>query len=1512
MASEGDQGRSGVQGMAPREMGFDSCGVGFVVHVRNVRSHSIVEQGLKILLNLSHRGATGAEPNTGDGAGILLQVPHLFLRRVTAPLGIRLPAEGEYAVGQVFLPRDPAQRLACESLIEGVVEEEGQYLHGWRDVPRDSSSVGPSALACEPVLRQVFIGRSPRLKHQDDFERRLFLIRKRAEHGVAALGLSEGKSFYIASLSSRTVIYKGMLTPEQVGPYFKDLADPDVVSSLALVHSRFSTNTFPSWDLAQPFRYLAHNGEINTLRGNINWMRAREALFENVHFPREEIRRLLPLIRDGQSDSATLDNALEVLLMCERSLPHAIMMLIPEAWSGNPRMPKAKRDFYRYHACLMEPWDGPASVAFTDGRYIGAVLDRNGLRPSRYYVTKDDLVIMASEVGVLDVPPDRVLRKGRLEPGRMFLVDLAEGRIIGDEEIKDRIVGQKPYGEWLGNLRALEDLPPAPALPAADPATRAARQCAFGYTHEDLRVLMAPMALNGEEAVGSMGDDTPLAVLSDRPQPLFHYFRQLFAQVTNPPLDAIREELVTSIGTTLGPEGNLFEPGPGSCLQIELKSPILTDEELARLLRLEGEGFPHERLSILFPADGGAEGLARAMEDLCGKASRAVERGARLLLLSDRGVDAKHAPIPSLMAVAGVHHHLIRTGQRTLAGILLESGEPREVHHFATLIGYGANAVNPTLAFETLDELLGRGELGEDLDLKGAVKNYIKAVNKGIVKIMSKMGISTVQSYRGAQIFEAVGLNREFVDRYFTHTPTRLQGIGLAEVARETLVRHARAFDERRARELDLETGGRYRWRRDGEAHLFNPETVTRLQRAVREGDYGIFREYSRRVDDQSRALCTLRGLFRFRKTRPPVPLAEVEPESAIVKRFATGAMSYGSISQEAHETLAIAMNRLGGKSNTGEGGEDEERYQPLPNGDSRCSAVKQVASGRFGVTSHYLVNAKEIQIKMAQGAKPGEGGQLPARKVYPWIARTRHSTPFVQLISPPPHHDIYSIEDLAQLIHDLKNANDRARISVKLVAEFGVGTVAAGVCKAHADHVLISGHDGGTGASPLTSIKHAGIPWEMGLSETHQTLVANRLRDRIVVQADGQMKTGRDVVVAALLGAEEFGFGTTALVAEGCIMMRVCHLDTCPVGVATQNPDLRRKFTGKPEHVVNFMTFVAREAREWMAELGFRSIDEMVGHTEVLETGDALDHWKARGLDFSGILFRPPEAEQGPVHCVRSQDHGLERAIDHRLIEMARPALEEGKPVRFEVPVRNTNRTVGTLLGSEISRRHGSAGLPDDTIRIGMKGTAGQSFAAFVPRGVTFRLEGDANDYLGKGLCGARVIVVPPAEASFTPEENVLVGNVAFYGATSGEGYVRGLAGERFCVRNSGVNAVVEGVGDHGCEYMTGGRVVVLGPTGRNFAAGMSGGIAYVLDEAGDFRERCNTGMVGLETLDAEDLSVVRSLVERHFLHTGSAVARRVLDAWDRLSPRFVKVIPTDYKKALEGRRMTAGAVRT
>ena len=1509
-------GYPAAEGLYDPRYEHDACGVGFVVDLKGRKSHAIVEQALQVLLNLEHRGACGCEKNTGDGAGILMQMPHRFFAAECDRLGIRLPGPGRYGVGMVFLPTDAADRRRCEELFEQVVRAAGQQVLGWRDVPTDNATIGPTARRVEPVIRQIFIGRQAPLTpasgergrgEGDDlaFERKLYVIRKQVENAVRASDIGQRGMFYVPSLSYKTIIYKGMLMSEQIPRYYPDVTDPAVETALAMVHSRFSTNTFPSWPLAHPYRMISHNGEINTLRGNVNWMHARQSMFRSRLFG-DDIRKILPVIDESGSDSAMFDNALEMLVMTGRSLPHAVMMMIPEPWSGHESMSAEKKAFYEYHSCLMEPWDGPASIAFTDGVRIGAVLDRNGLRPSRYYVTKDDLVVMASEVGVLAMPPERVLHKGRLQPGRMFLVDTEQGRIIADEEIKEQVATQRPYHRWLReHLTTLERLPEAPPAPAPDHRTVVQRQQAFGYTTEDLRLLMAPMAAEGNEAIGSMGTDTPLAVLSDRPQLLYNYFKQLFAQVTNPPVDAIREELIMSIQTSIGDEQNLLEPTPRSCRQIKLQSPMLKNEELEKLRQLNGDGrygYKAITLPMLFRVHDGARGLERALDELCQKASRAIADGHDILILSDRGIDHDHAAIPALLAVAGVHHHLIRAGTRTRCGLVVESGEPREVHHFALLIGYGASAINPYLAFETLDDLVRSGQLA-GVDAATAVKNYIKAANKGVVKVMSKMGISTVQSYHGAQIFEAIGLNQEVIDRYFTWTASRIGGIGLDVIADEVRQRHLKAFPDRQLNGHLLEPGGQYQYRKDGEYHLFNPETVHKLQYAVRTGSYQVFQQYSQLVNDQSKRLCTLRGLMELKFADKPIPLEEVEPAESIMKRFKSGAMSYGSISKEAHETLAIAMNRIGGKSNTGEGGEDPERYVPLPNGDSKNSAIKQVASGRFGVTSEYLVNAQELQIKMAQGAKPGEGGQLPGHKVYPWIAKVRYSTPGVGLISPPPHHDIYSIEDLAELIHDLKNANHRARISVKLVAEVGVGTIAAGVSKAHADVVLISGHDGGTGASPLTSIKHAGAPWELGLAETHQVLVLNDLRSRIVVEVDGQLKTGRDVVIGALLGAEEFGFATAPLVSLGCIMMRVCHLNTCPVGVATQDPRLRARFAGKPEHVVNFMRFIAEEVRELMARLGFRTVNEMVGRTDKLEMKKAIDHYKAKGLDFSAIFHRPDVPATVGRYCQQAQDHGLDKALDNTtLLPLCRPALERGQRVEATLPIRNVNRVVGTIVGSEITRRYGAKGLPEDTIRLHFQGSAGQSFGAFIPKGMTLILEGDANDYCGKGLSGGKLIVYPPAASTFVPEENVIIGNVAFYGATAGEAYIRGVAGERFGVRNSGVHAVVEAVGDHGCEYMTGGRVVVLGPTGRNFAAGMSGGIAYVLDETGDFPRHCNLEMVKLYRLeDPEEVELVQDMIRRHAQYTKSERAWKVLALWDDMVGRFVKVYPNDYRRVLE-----------
>jgi len=1490
------------QGLYDPAFEHDACGVGFIVNVRGEKSHGIVSDALTILRNLDHRGACGCEVNTGDGAGILMQIPDKFLRRVCGAQGIELPPAGRYGAGVVFTSPDPAHIAEGRKIFNAIVANQGLTLLGWRDLPTDHSSLGATARASEPAMSQVFIGCPEGELDTASFERQLYIVRKIASNRIRLAGIDP--LWFVASLSSRTIVYKGMLMPAQVDAYFPDLLDPDVESALALVHSRFSTNTFPSWDRSHPYRYIAHNGEINTLRGNINWMHARQSLLASELFGKD-LAETFPVINANGSDSAMFDNCLELLTLSGRSLPHAVMMMIPEPWELHETMPDDKRAFYEFHSCLMEPWDGPASIAFTDGTIIGAILDRNGLRPSRYWVTKDGVVIMASEAGVLPVAPERIEQKGRLQPGRMFLVDTKEGRIVADEEIKSGIINQHPYREWLNtNHVLLKDLPKPPHEHLPDHETILHRQHAFGYTFEDQRIILGPMARDGVQPLGSMGTDTPLAVLSDRPVLLYSYFKQLFAQVTNPPIDPIREEIVTATVTMLGSEGNLLEPKPESCRMIKLDSPIIDNSELEQIRHVEQPGFHPVTIPILFDAAGGPSALAPAMEALFAAADAAIAGGKNILILSDRGVDAKNAAIPALLAVSGLHHHLIRTGTRTLVSLVLESGEPREVHHFALLIGYGASVINPYLAFESLDDMIRQGLL-TGIDHKTAVKNFLKASIKGVVKTMAKMGISTIQSYRGAQIFEAVGLHHSVIDKYFSWTPSRVEGADLEAIATELLTRHERAFPQR-GDDVDptLDAGGEYQWRKEGEEHLFNPETIHSLQKAVRTGDYGVYKKYAALVNDQDSKHFTLRGLLEFRNGSP-VPIEEVEPVEAIMKRFKTGAMSYGSISEEAHEALAIAMNRVGGKSNTGEGGEDPERFTwTNAAGDSKNSAIKQVASGRFGVTSHYLSNAREIQIKMAQGAKPGEGGELPGKKVYPWVAKTRGTTPGVGLISPPPHHDIYSIEDLAELIHDLKNANRRARVSVKLVSEVGVGTIAAGVAKAHADVVLISGFDGGTGASPLSSIKHAGMPWELGLAETHQTLVLNNLRSRITVETDGQLKTGRDVAIAALLGAEEFGFATAPLVTLGCIMMRVCHQNTCPVGVATQNPELRKNFSGDPAHTVNFMRFVAEELREIMAALGFRTVEEMVGRTDKLEARRAVTHWKAAGLDLSPILYQPPVGPEVGRYCQMEQDHGLEKSLDLSvLLDLCTPAIERGEKVKATVTVCNINRVVGTIVGNEVSRKYGAAGLPDETIHLHLQGSAGQSFGAFMPPGMTLELEGDANDYLGKGLSGGRIVVYPPAGSTFVAEDNIIIGNVALYGATRGEVFIRGMAGERFGVRNSGVHAIVEAIGDHGCEYMTGGRVVVLGATGRNFAAGMSGGVAYILDEDGDFAaRRCNKAMVGIEKVeDPAEAEELHAFIERHATLTGSARAKSVLADWDAKLPKFVKVMPKDYKRVLE-----------
>ncbi|PXY27001.1 glutamate synthase large subunit [Prauserella muralis] len=1479
-----------TKGLYDEQYEHDACGVAFVADLSGRRDHEIVRKALVALRNLEHRGARGAEPETGDGAGILLQIPDAFYREV---VDFTLPEPGAYAAGTAFLPVDETARGKAMSTIERIAAEEHLRVLGWRDLPVDTDHVGPTARTTMPHFAQVFLAPQREDVTGLALERAAFCVRKRAEHALAE------QEVYFPSLSARTIVYKGMLTEPQVERFFPDLTDERVTSAIGLVHSRFSTNTFPSWPLAHPYRYVAHNGEINTLKGNRNWMDARESQLSTDLIP-GELQRIYPIITRGASDSASFDEVLELLHLGGRSLPHAVLMMIPEAWENHEEMDPARRAFYEFHSTLMEPWDGPALVAFTDGTQIGAVLDRNGLRPARYWVTEDGLVVLASEVGVLELDQSTIVRKGRLEPGRMFLVDTAEGRIIDDEEIKGGLASLHPYDEWLeaGMLR-LDDLPEREReVPTHSSLVR--RQQAFGYTEEELDVLLEPMARSGAEPIGSMGNDSPLAPFSSRPRQIFDYFTQLFAQVTNPPLDAIREELVTALGTQLGSEPNLLEAGPEHCRKIVLPFPVLDNDELAKLVHVNDDGdlpeFQAYTVHGTYEVAGGGAALLARLDEIRAEVSEAIAGGARLIVLSDRGVDAGRAAIPSLLLTGAVHHHLVREKSRTQVGLVVESGDAREVHHIALLIGYGAAAVNPYMAMATVEELAEQGRI-PGVTAKEATRNLIKALGKGVRKTMSKMGVSTVASYTGAQIFEAIGLGEEVIETCFTGTTSRLGGIGFDVLAREVAERHRKAFpsDGFHANHRELETGGDYQWRREGEPHLFNPQTVFKLQHSTRSGKYDIFKEYTQAVDDQAERLMTLRGLFDLKEgERPPVPIEEVEPVSEIVKRFATGAISYGSISAEAHETLAIAMNRLHGKSNTGEGGEDPERlYDP-----ERRSAIKQVASGRFGVTSEYLVNADDIQIKMAQGAKPGEGGQLPGGKVYPWIAKTRHSTPGVGLISPPPHHDIYSIEDLAQLIHDLKNANPAARIHVKLVSEVGVGTVAAGVSKAHADVVLISGHDGGTGASPLSSIKHAGGPWELGLAETQQTLLANRLRDRIVVQTDGQLKTGRDVVIAALLGAEEFGFATAPLVVSGCIMMRVCHLDTCPVGVATQNPKLREKFNGKADYVVNFFEFVAQEVREYLARLGFRSVAEAVGHAELLDTRKAVEHWKASGLDLSPIFHVPELEPRASRHQVVAQDHGLDKALDNTLIQLAEGALSSGDKVRLELPVRNVNRTVGTMLGSELTKRWGGEGLPDDTIDITFTGTAGQSFGAFVPKGITLRLFGDANDYVGKGLSGGRIVVRPPKEAGFAAEEHIIAGNVICYGATGGEIFLRGKVGERFCVRNSGALAVVEGVGDHGCEYMTGGRVVVLGPTGRNFAAGMSGGIAYVLDLT---LGRVNREMVDLDELDDADAAFLREAVERHYAETESAVARALLTDWELALTRFAKVMPKDYKRVLQ-----------
>ncbi|MFO0779924.1 MAG: glutamate synthase large subunit [Nitrospira sp.] len=1495
------------QGLYDPQYEKDSCGIGFVVNIKGKKSHDIVRKGLQVLENLTHRGAQGADSHTGDGAGILLQTPHTFLKRVAGDGGITLPDLGEYGVGQLFLPPNVDSRRLCEKVFAEILTEEGLRLLGWRDVPVKSDQIGAVARTTEPFMRQIFIARDA--LNEIQFERKLYVIRKRVEKAVAESAIQGREHFYVASLSANTIVYKGLLLPHQMAAYYQDLNDERMVSALALVHSRFSTNTFPTWPRAHPYRYVCHNGEINTLKGNVNWMKARQGRLHSELFGKD-MEKLFPIVSENQSDSACLDNALEFLLLGGRSLPHAMMMLIPEPWVANPQMDLDRRGFYQYHAAMMEPWDGPAAVCFTDGKLIGATLDRNGLRPCRYHVTTDGLVVLASEAGVLPAEAKDIRMKGRLQPGRMFLVDTVQGRIIDDEEIKAGIVGRKPYRSWVTQYGvSLDELPDPLNVPQPDHPTIRQRQQAFGYTVEELKMVITPMIVTGEEAISSMGTDTPLAVLSDRPQLLFKYFKQLFAQVTNPPIDPIREQLVMSLVTNIGPKPNLMDESPESCRRIKVQQPILTNADLQKIRGISDPHFKSKTLRMLFRVAEGPGGLGEAVDDLCQQASQAIKEGYEFLILSDRGVNEEWAPIPSLIGISAVHHHLVRECTRTEVGLILETGEPRDVHQFACLIGYGAGTINPYLVFESLVDMERDNYLPEGLDAQTAEGKFIKAINKGLLKIFSKMGISTVQSYCGAQIFEAIGLNRELIDRYFTGTPSRVEGVGIREIGEETLRRHRVAYEPAAIRQLDF--GGEIHYRIQGEHHNWNPETIYKLQHASRSNDPKTYAEFAQIVNDESKRRSNLRGLLDFKFDPQPIPIEEVEPAKEIVKRFNTGAMSFGSISKEAHETLAIAMNRLGGKSNTGEGGEDPERFNPLPNGDSKNSYIKQVASARFGVTAHYLVNARELQIKMAQGAKPGEGGQLPGHKVDENIARFRYATPGVQLISPPPHHDIYSIEDLAQLIFDLKNSNPDAGVSVKLVSEVGVGTVAAGVAKAHADKVLISGDSGGTGASPLSSIKYAGIPWELGLAETHQTLVLNDLRGRIRVETDGQMKTGRDVVIATLLGAEEYGFATAPLIVEGCIMMRKCHLNTCPVGIATQDPELRKKFNGKPEHIVNYLFFVAEEARQLMAKLGFRTINEMVGRVDKLKITNAVDHWKAKGLDLTPLLTAPEVSADVPRYCVQKQDHGLADILDNKLVELCQAAIESGGKVSVDLPIRNINRTTGTVLSSKIAKKYGPDGLPEDTISIKFSGSAGQSFGAFLAKGITLTLEGESNDYIGKGLSGGKIIVFPPKNILYKPEETILIGNTSLYGATQGEAYFYGMAGERFAVRNSGAQTVVEGTGDHGCEYMTGGVVVVLGMTGRNFAAGMSGGVAFVLDDAGTFQSRCNTGMVELETVSLkEDKQLLHGLLTKHFMYTGSRKAKQVLDAFDATLPKFVKVMPVDYKRVLEERKRKASAV--
>jgi glutamate synthase domain-containing protein 2/glutamate synthase domain-containing protein 1/glutamate synthase domain-containing protein 3 len=1530
-----DPGLPPAQGLYDPARDKDSCGVGFIADIKGRRSHKLIEDALAILCNLEHRGAVGADPRAGDGAGILVQIPHKFFAKKVERLGFSLPKPGEYAVGALFMPRDPDWRQVIRDIYSQMIKREGMTLLGWREVPTDNSTLGESVKPTEPVHLQVFIGRGKRIKSETQFERRLYILRKSISHAIYTRKERRLSGYYPVSISCRTVVYKGMFLADQLCTYYPDLHDKDFESALALVHQRFSTNTFPTWSLAHPYRMIAHNGEINTLRGNVNWMAARQASVSSDLFG-DDINKLWPISYEGQSDTACFDNALEFLVQGGYPLAHAVMMMIPEAWAGNPLMDEERRAFYEYNAALMEPWDGPAAIAFTNGRQIGATLDRNGLRPARYFVTRDERIIMASEMGVLPIPEKDIVTKWRLQPGKMLLVDLDEGRLIPDEELKATLAKSHPYKEWLERTQiVLEDLPAAPSEAALSNLTLLDRQQAFGYSQEDLRILMSPMAIQGEEAVGSMGNDTPISALSDKPKLLFTYFKQNFAQVTNPPIDPIREELVMSLVSIIGPRPNLFDlEGTSHLKRLEVRQPILTDADLEKIRAISevGDGhFKSRTLDATWPAECGAAGLKDALDTLCVRAEAAVREGINIIILSDRRAGAENIPMPSLLACAAVHHHLIRQGLRTSVGLVVESGEPREVHHFCCLAGYGAEAINPYLAFETLRAM--KNDLPQKLDEKEIVKRYIKSIDKGILKVMSKMGISTYQSYCGAQIFDAVGLKSDFVAEYFTGTATRIEGVALTQIAEETVRRHRGAFGDAPIYRDALDVGGEYQFRLRGEDHAWTAATVSALQHAVRGNLPDQYRVYAKVSNEQSEQLLTIRGLFRLKSAhedgRKPVPTAEVEPAERIVRRFSTGAMSFGSISREAHTTLAIAMNRIGGKSNTGEGGEEADRFKPLPNGDSMRSAIKQVASGRFGVTTEYLVNSDMMQIKMAQGAKPGEGGQLPGHKVDKIIAKVRHSTPGVGLISPPPHHDIYSIEDLAQLIFDLKNVNPDGLVSVKLVSEVGVGTVAAGVSKARADHVTIAGFEGGTGASPLTSIKHAGSPWEIGLAETHQTLVANRLRGRISVQVDGGMRTGRDVVIGALLGADEFGFSTAPLIAAGCIMMRVCHLNTCPVGVATQDPVLRKRFKGMPEHVINYFFYVAEEVRELMAELGYRTFDKMIGQMQMLDKRQVVEHWKAKGLDFSRLFFKPDAPPTVAIYNCEGQDHKIHTILDRKLIAQAQIALDRSAPVRIATAIRNTDRAVGAMLSGEIAKRYGHEGLADDTINVKFTGTAGQSFGAWLARGVTFELEGDANDYVGKGLSGGRIIARPAADAGIVPEESIIVGNTVLYGAIEGECYFRGVAGERFAVRNSGAVAVIEGAGDHCCEYMTGGIVVVLGRTGRNFAAGMSGGIAYVLDEDGTFASRCNLAMVELEPLPEEeeasariyhqthdlgshgrvdvmgdmtqhDLERLTLLITRHAHFTGSTVAGRILADWKRYCPMFRKVMPVEYRRAL------------